>query len=89
MYVHLGGEVVVAVREVIAVLDGRSVATSAINQDLIARAPRLGDPAGTVPAPASRGAASWVVTTGGVHPSGMSAATLARRMTHFEEHGDS
>ncbi len=80
MYVHLGGELVVAVREVVAVLDARLVAAAEVNQEFIDRAEAAGRVRGGVLTPACK---SLVVTRDlTVYPSGIAPATLARRMTH-------
>ncbi len=82
MYVHLGGNQVVAIRDVVAVVDSRALGQSEINQefvDLARKGRRIHG--GDQPA-------EWkalVVTVDGIYPSGISAATLARRMTHFRQ----
>lgn len=82
MYVHLGGNLVVAIRDVVAILDARLVGLAEINQEFVdhARKDRRLHGGGLPP--------EWkalVVTVDGVYPSGISAATLARRMTHFRQ----
>jgi hypothetical protein len=81
VYVHLGGELVVAVTEVVAVLDARRAAGSAINDEFLRRAQASGRLRGQGPTAESK---SVVVTRGGaVYVSGISPATLTRRMTHL------
>lgn len=83
MYVHLGGEFVVAVREVVAVLDARLVAGSPINQEFIRRA----ETAGRVRGGGVTAECKSLVVTGDstVYASGISPATLTRRMTHLRQ----
>lgn len=70
MYVHLGGETVVDAREVVVILDTRTMRTAEARAVLArARVPR-----GT-PAPRA-----VVVTTRGVYPAPATAATVARRV---------
>lgn len=86
MYLHAGGDVVVAVADIIAILDGRAVAGSEINQEFVRRADQVRRISGSATAQESRGrprTRSWVVTVTGTYPSGISPATLARRMSHF------
>jgi len=83
MYVHLGGEMVVAVTEVVAVLDARLLTASPINQEFVSRAQAAGR------VRSERVAAEWksVVVTRDltVFAAGISAATLTRRMTHLRQ----
>ena len=83
MYVHLGGEIVVPVREVVAILDVRLLQGSDLNREFIDKAvagKRLrGD--GLTP-----DCKALVVTRDmTVYTSGVSAQTLARRMTHLQQ----
>lgn len=82
MYVHLGGDLIVAVNDVVAILDARLLQAAEINREFADRAmgtKRLwGD--GITP-----GCKSLVVTTAGVFTSAISAPTLARRMTHLQQ----
>lgn len=91
MYLHVGGDVVVGVGEVIVILDGRAAAGSVINQEFVRRTRRAGRRPGLLPEdPGSPGGGrAWVVTTAGVYFSGLSPVTLARRMSHFAEHAAS
>jgi hypothetical protein len=73
MYVHLGGDIVVDAREVVVILDARRMRTAEARAVLArARARR-------------RGAAprAVVVTTRGVYPAPVSAATVARRVARL------
>ncbi len=85
MYVHLGGELVVAVTEVVAVLDARLVSVAEVNQEFVERAGAAGRIRGGGLTP---GCKSLVVTRDlTVYASGISPATLARRMTHLRQSG--
>lgn len=70
MYVHLGGETVVDTREVVVILDVRRMRTTEARA-FLARA-RVGHQ-GTAPR-------AVVVTTRGVYPAPVTAATVARRV---------
>jgi len=83
MYVHLGGEMVVAVTEVVAVLDARLVAGSAINQEFVRRAEAAGRVRGNGVTAKCK---SLVVTRDlTVYAAGTSPATLTRRITHLRQ----
>lgn len=79
MYVHLGGDLVVAVNEVVAILDVRLVEAAEINREFLDRATSGKIVRGGGLPPDRR---ALVVTTDAVFTSGISVATLARRMTH-------
>jgi len=83
MYVHLGGDLVVAVMDVVAVLDARLVAGSPINEEFINRAQASGRLRGQE----VRAETKAVVVTRdrAVYLSGISPATLTRRMTHLRQ----
>ena len=83
MYVHLGGDLVVAVMDVVAVLDARLVAGSVINEEFIGHAQAAGRLRGQS-APAE-GKSVVVTRDQAVYVSGISPATLARRMTHLRQ----
>jgi len=74
---------VVAVTEVVAVLDARLLTASPINQEFVSRAQAAGR------VRSERVAAEWksVVVTRDltVFAAGISAATLTRRMTHLRQ----
>lgn len=82
MYVHLGGDVVVPVNEVVAIVDARLFEGSEINRELVDRAARAGRLRGAGPSP---GWKALVVTIHAVYTSGVSASTLGRRMTHLRQ----
>lgn len=82
MYVHLGGDLVVPVREVVAILDVRLLQASEINRQLVDRAREGKRLLGEGITPECK---SLVVTTGGVVTSTISAPTLARRMTYLRQ----
>jgi len=83
MYVHLGGEMVVAVTEVVAVLDARHIAGSPINEEFVRLARAAGYLRGRGLTAESK---SLVVTRDRtVYASGISPATLARRMNHLRQ----
>jgi hypothetical protein len=72
VFVHLGGEIVVDSREVVAILDARRMRRTAEARRLLARAVRG--------LPREAEARSVVVTTRGIHPIPVAAATVARRV---------
>lgn len=82
MYVHLGGELVISVRDIVAVLDARLVAGSPINQDLVEKAAAGGQLRGAGMTPQCK--ALVVTRDGTIFTSEISASTLARRMTQFQ-----
>jgi hypothetical protein len=83
MYVHLGGDLVVAVAEVVTIIDARTVAGSAVNQEFVRRAESSGRIRG---GGATADCKSLVVTRDlAVYTSGLSPATLTRRMTHLRQ----
>jgi hypothetical protein len=80
MYVHLGGELVVRVTEVVALLDMRLLAGSDVNREFVERARAGGRLQGVGLTPDCK---ALVVTPTAVVTSGISTATLARRMAHL------
>lgn len=82
MYLHLGGEIVVAIAEVVAILDMRLLDHAEVNREFIDRA--LNDKRvrgeGLTP-----GCKALVVTRDAVFTSGISAPTLARRMAQVKQ----
>ncbi len=76
MYVHIGEEVVVRLRELVAILDARFVQGSGANQAFLAREAA----AGRIRGHNLAAARSVVLTTHGVYPSPISPKTLARRV---------
>lgn len=77
LFVHLGGETVVDVREVVAILDARGLQRSSEGRGLLARAVaagRLADP-GLLPS-----ARAIVVTSALLYPTPAAPATVAGRI---------
>lgn len=83
MYVHLGGEMVVSVLDIVAILDARLVGISEINRELVGRAIAEKRLRGTGLTPDCK--ALVVTKQGTVFTSGISAPTLAKRMTHLQQ----
>jgi regulator of extracellular matrix RemA (YlzA/DUF370 family) len=79
MYVHLGGDLVLAVAEVVAVLDVRAVPGSPVNEEFLRRAGAAGRIRGGL-GPDTR--ALVVTRDQTVYASSISPMTLTRRMTH-------
>lgn len=82
MYVHLGGDLVVRVTDVVAVLDARLLAGSEINREFVERSRAARRLRGDGPNEASK---AVVVTSTAVIASGISPATLARRIADVGE----
>lgn len=83
MYVHLGGDLVVAVRDVVAVLDARLIGGSPVNQEFVRHAEAASRVRGGGITPECK---SLVVTHDRtVYTSGLSCATLTRRMTQLRQ----
>lgn len=76
MYLHLGKDVIVPLREVVAILDARFMRASETNQTFLRRAAD----AGRLRGEGLTHAKSIVVTTRGVYASPVSSKTLARRI---------
>jgi len=76
MYLHLGKDVIVPLREVVAILDARFVRASEMNQAFLRRAAEAGQLRGE----GLTDAKSIVVTTRGLYASPVSSKTLARRI---------
>lgn len=83
MYVHLGGELVVAVGEVVAVLDVRALEASEITREFVDRAAAERRLLGEGLRPECK--ALVVTRAGTVYTSPISALTLARRMTQLRQ----
>lgn len=83
MYVDVGGDRVVLVPEVVAVLDARLVPASEVNREFVARAVAGKRMVGGL-TPECR---TLVVTQTAVMPSTISAGTLARRMNRLRRGG--
>lgn len=79
MYVHLGGEVVVAIPEIVGIFDARLIDGNEDNERFI----ELARVQGRIRAEISRqDCKAVVVTTGGVYQSAISSATLVRRVSN-------
>jgi regulator of extracellular matrix RemA (YlzA/DUF370 family) len=83
MYVHLGGELVLAVTEVVAVLDARAVPGSAVNEEFVRGAQAAGRLRGG--GLGTKTKALVVTRDRTVYASSISPHTLARRMTHLRQ----
>lgn len=79
MYVHIGGEIVLLIPEIVSIFDARMIAGNPDNERFIERARAQGRMRVEVP-PQDRKAV--VVTTGGVYESAISPVTLVRRVTN-------
>jgi hypothetical protein len=81
MYVHLGGDVVVPIQEIVAIFDARLLTESVDNRRFMEAARRAGRVRSEVP-PEDRKAV--VVTVTGVYTSAISSLTLQKRVTHVQ-----
>lgn len=79
MYVHVGGEVVLFIPEIVGIFDARLIEGNAENERFMERSRAQGRMRVEVP-PGDRKAI--VVTTGGVYESAISPVTLVRRVTN-------
>jgi uncharacterized protein DUF370 len=79
MFVHLGGDAVVDVREVVAVLDVQRVSKSELVQELIDRAAKT--------RPGVTNPRAVVVATKGTFLSTISVATIAKRIRRMSKSG--
>lgn len=79
MYVHIGGEVVLPIPDIIGIFDARLIPGNPDNERFIERARAQGRMRAEIP-PQDRKA--LVVTTGGVYESPISPVTLVRRVTN-------
>jgi len=82
MYVHLGGDLIARVTDIVAVLDVRLVARAGINQEFVDKAAAAKHLRGGGLTPDCK---ALVVTRTDVIASPISPATLARRMTHLRQ----
>ncbi len=82
MYVHLGGELIVPVMDVVAVIDTRLVESSDINREFVDRAQKAQRLVG---GGLSADSKALVVTRTGVIASGVSPPTLARRLKRLRQ----
>lgn len=81
MYVHLGGDIVVPINEIIGIFDSRLIAGNADNQRFMELARAQGRMRAEIPSGEWK---SVVVTTGGVYTSAISSLTLTRRVTNVQ-----
>lgn len=79
MFVHLGGDLVVPVAEVVAIVDSRLIDHAEVNREFIDRAMATKRMHGEGLTPDCK---ALVVTRQAVFTSGISVSTLARRMSH-------
>ncbi len=79
MYVHIGGEVVLLIPEIVGIFDARLISGNADNERFVERARAQGRMRVEVPVHDRK---AVVVTTGGVYESAISPVTLVRRVTN-------
>jgi len=77
LFVYLGGDTVVDVREVVAVLDARGLQRSSMGRSLLTRAAAAGRLAEPELLPSAR---AIVVTTARLHPTPATPSTVAGRI---------
>lgn len=77
MYVHLGGEVIVSVRDIVGVFDARLMGRDAGNQRFLEIQRRNGRVLAEIAIPDCK---SVVITSSGVYGSPISPGTLTRRI---------
>lgn len=81
MYVHLGGDVVVPIDEIIGIFDARMMEGNGDNQRFMDMARSRGRMRSDTPGDDRK---SVVVTTSGVYTSPISSLTLMRRVTNVQ-----
>jgi extracellular matrix regulatory protein B len=81
MYVHLGGEIVVPIQEIIGIFDARLIEGNNDNQRFIENARSHGRMLSDI---SKDDLKSLVVTTGGVYTSPISSLTLVRRVMNVQ-----
>jgi hypothetical protein len=81
VYVHLGGDVVVPINEIIGIFDARMMEGSGDNQRFMEIARSSGRMRSDVPGNDRK---SVVVTASGVYTSAISSLTLMRRVTNVQ-----
>ncbi len=81
MYVHLGGDVVVPIQEIVGIFDARLLLDNEDNRRFMDTARRHGRIRSEVP-PGDQKAV--VVTVTGVYTSAISSLTLQKRVTHVQ-----
>ena len=81
MYVHLGGEVVVPIQDIVGIFDARMVDGNADNQRFLELARAQGRMMAEIPEEDRK---AVVVTTDGVYASAISSLTLVRRVMNVQ-----
>ncbi len=81
MYVHLGGEVVVPIQEIIGIFDSRLIEGNEDNLRFLEIARAQGRMRVEIPREERK---AVVVTTGGVYTSAISSLTLVRRVMNVQ-----
>ncbi len=81
MYVHLGGDVVVPIQEIVGIFDSRLLHDSEDNRKFMDTARRQGRIRSEVPAEDIK---AVVVTATAVYTSAISSLTLQKRVTHVQ-----
>lgn len=81
MYVHLGGDVVVPIQEIIGIFDSRLIEGNEDNLRFLENARAQGRMRAEIP---REGRKAVVVTTGGVYTSAISSLTLVRRVMNVQ-----
>jgi len=81
VYVHLGGDVVVPIQEIIGIFDARLLEANVDNERFMEMARSQGRIRAEV---AREDRKAVVVTTAGVYTSPISSLTLQRRVTHVQ-----
>lgn len=79
MYVHLGGEVVISVRDIVGIFDARLMGKDAENQRFLEIQRRNRRVLAEISFPDCK---SVVVTSSGIYGSPISPGTLTRRILH-------
>jgi hypothetical protein len=79
VYVHVGGDVVLLIPDIVGIFDARMIEGSADNERFLERARAQGRIRIEVPRGDRK---AIVVTIGGVYESAISPVTLVRRITH-------
>jgi len=81
MYVHLGGDVVVPIQEIVGIFDSRLLHDNEDNRKFMDAARRHGRIRSEVPVEDTK---AVVVTATGVYTSAISSLTLQKRVTHLQ-----
>jgi len=79
LFVHIGGDIVIALSDLVAIIDAESMEKGSLN----AQAIRLWNEKGLLHKTADGPVNAWVVTTHRVYASPISAATLRKRAENF------